>query len=78
MTVIFNDNVRIFRLDVFHNLTQRHRATNACHVFEADLVGPGFDQFVGHIGIVFDRVNRRVGYAQAALRNHSAVVSVTD
>ena len=54
------------------------RAADAGHVLDADFVCPQFDQFHCHLGVVFDRMDRRVGDAQRALRDHPCRFRVFD
>ena len=77
MAVILDGDV-LDLLDAGHNLAQRHGASDARHVLDADFVGTCLDELLGHVDVVFHRVYRRVGDAERALRNHAGLVGIAD
>ena len=77
MAVILDGDV-LNLLDAGHNLAQRHGASDARHVLDADFVGTGLDELLGHVDVVFHRVYRRVGDTERALRNHAGLVGIAN
>ena len=78
MAVILNRNFRMFCLDVCYDLPQRMRTADAGHILYTDFIRSEFDQFHRHLGVIFDRMDGRVGDAQRALRDHPCCFRISD
>ena len=78
MAVILNRNIGMRSFDICHNLAQRNGASDTCHVFNANLVRPQFYQFQCHIGVIFHRMDWRMGDTKRTLRNHSCIFGISD
>ena len=76
MTVILHRNIGMSSLDIRYNFTQRNRASNTCHIFDADFIGSQFDKLQRHIGVVFHSMNRRMSDTKRTLRNHPSFLCI--
>ena len=63
-------------LDIRYNFTQRNRASNTCHIFDADFIGSQFDKLQRHIGVVLHSMNRRMSDTKRTLRNHPSFLCI--
>ena len=78
MAVILNRNFRMFCLDVCYDLPQGMRTADTGHILYTDFIRSEFDQFHRHLGVIFDRMDGRVGDAQRALRDHPCCFRISD
>ena len=78
MTVILDGNVRMSSLDVCHNLAQRYRTADTCHILDTDFICTQLDKLQCHIRIIFHSMDRRMGDTERTLRNHSRLVRISD
>ncbi len=76
--MVFDDDVGVFFLDHLCELSQESRLSDACHVLQTDLLSASSDLLVGELGVIVQRMDRRGGDAQRALRGHSALLSPFD
>ena len=76
MTMILYRYFGMCRFDIRHNLAQWNGATDACHIFDTNLVRPQFDKFQRHIGVVLYSMNGRMSDTKRALWNHSCLFGV--
>ena len=53
MTMILDRNIGMRRLDIGHNLAQRNRTSDTCHILDADFVGTCLDKLQCHLRVVF-------------------------
>ena len=78
MAVILDDDVGMLLLDTCDDLAHRPGTADTCHILETDLLGTGFDEFLGQLGVVLHGMDGGVGDAQGGLRDHAAFDSVLD
>ena len=78
VSVVLDDEVRVFLLNGFHQLAKRCGASDAGHVFEADLFRAVLHVFVHHGEIVLEGMDRGVRDAEGGLRDEAELVGVFD
>src|SRR3712207_28638 len=78
MAMILNENLRVFVLDGFGELSQEGGLSNTGHVFQTDFLGAGLNQLVGYLCVIFQSVDRRSGDAQCSLCGHAGFLGPLD
>ena len=78
VSVILDDNLRIFLLDHLRQLAQESRLTDTCHIFQTDFLSTGFNHLVGDVHVVLQRVNRRGGDTERSLWCHTCLFCPLD
>ena len=76
--VVLNHDVLLQVLDASHNLAERYRTADTCHVFQTDFVSTGIDKLLGEVHVVFNSVDRGVGDAERSLGNHASLLCILD
>ena len=75
MAVVFDDDIGVLIFDGFGELAQQGRLSYARHIFQTNLVGTSSYQLVGNLGVIFQRVNRRISDAECRLCGHAGLFS---
>ena len=78
MAMVLDDNIWVLCLDSSYYLTQHSRATNACHILQANLLRTISNQFFCQINIVFNGMYRRISHTHRSLRCHASLFSPLD
>ncbi len=71
VSVILDENMGIFLLDVAHQPAEHGRTADAGHVLETDLICARLHDLVHDAHVVRDRMDRRMRNGERYLRNHS-------
>ena len=78
MTMVLDNDFRMFIFDSLHQLTQECRTSDTCHVLQADFRSTRFDELVCNVCIIFYRMTRRESNTKSSLRNHATFLSILD
>ena len=76
VSVILDNDVRIFLLDFTRELRKECRTADACHILQTDFVAAVFHNLVNYAHIVFHRVHGRMGDGQCDLGYHSGLLRI--
>ena len=78
MGVVLYDYIFLISLDSGTDFAKCFRTAYSSHILQTDFITPQVDKLFGHTDIVFYGVNRRVGDAETALRNHTGFLGIFD
>ena len=78
MAMILNDDVWVLCLDSSYYLTQHSRATDTCHILQADFLRTICYQFFRQIHIILHRMYRRECDTHGSLSCHTSLFSPLD
>ena len=78
VSMVLDLDVRIFLLDVVHELAEDVRTADAGHVLEADLIGPVAHDLVHDVHVVGDGMDGGVGDGEGDLGDHPAFLGAQD
>ena len=76
--MILDDDFGVLGLDGLDQATEEARATDTCHVLEADLRSASSDELVRQISVVLDGMYWGVCDTEGSLRDYPSFLSVVD